>query len=132
MWTHKYSYCRGESEQTGMKCPFCIDESEDECHFLFRCKKYDVLRPSNLNNVECGCQPGILCRLYNDESCSASCIKQLAWFISKALDKLTSGYKVPTPTPDSNGGSKGGLSSMLADVLIGLRLLLLLFLDISA
>ena len=40
-----------------------------------------------LKNVERGCQPNILCRLFSDESCSASCIKQLAWFISKALDK---------------------------------------------
>ena len=40
-----------------------------------------------LKNVERGCQPSILCRLYSDESHSASCIKQLAWFISKALDK---------------------------------------------
>ena len=38
--------------------------------------------------IERGCQPNILCRLSSDESCSASCIKQLAWFISsKALDK---------------------------------------------
>ena len=54
---------------------------------LFRCKKYHVLRPSNLTNVERGCQPNILCRLSSDESCRASCIMQLAWFISKALDK---------------------------------------------
>ena len=70
-----------------MNCPFCIDELEDKCHFLFICKKYDVLRPSNLKNVERGCQPYILCRLFSDESCSASCIMQLAWFISKTLDK---------------------------------------------
>ena len=37
--------------------------------------------------IERGCQPNILCRLSSDESCSASCSKQLAWFISKALDK---------------------------------------------
>ena len=30
-----------------MNCLFCIDE----CHFLFKCKKYDVRRPSNLKNV---------------------------------------------------------------------------------
>ena len=34
-----------------MNCLFCIDELEDECHFLFKCKKYDVRRPSNLKNV---------------------------------------------------------------------------------
>ena len=28
---------------------------------------------------------------------------------------------MPTPTPNSNGGSKNGLSPVLADVLIGLR-----------
>ena len=90
IWTHKHRYCRGESEQADMNCPFCIDELEDKCHFLFICKKYDVLRPSNLKNVDRGCQPNILCRLplFSNESCSASCIKQLAWFISsKALDK---------------------------------------------
>ena len=80
---------RDESEEVDVNCPFCIDELEVECHFLFRYKKYDVLRPSNLKNVERGCQPNILCRLplFSNESCSASCIKQLAWFISKALDK---------------------------------------------
>ena len=36
------------SEETDMNCPFCIVELDDECHFLFRCQKYDVLRPSNL------------------------------------------------------------------------------------
>ena len=87
MWTHKYSYCRGESEQAYMKCPFCIHESEDECYFLFRCKKYDLLLPSNLKNVERGCQPNVLCRLFSNESCSASRTKQLTWFISKALGK---------------------------------------------
>ena len=70
-----------------MNCPFCIDELEDECHFLLKCKKYDMVRPSNLKNVERGCQPNILCRLFSDESCSASCVKQLIWFISKALGK---------------------------------------------
>ena len=75
-----------------------------------------MLRPSNLKNVERGCQPNILCRLFSDESCSASCSKRLAWFISK----VTSVYKVPMPMPDSNGGSENGSSSMLADVLIGL------------
>ena len=34
---------------------------------------------------------------------------------------VTSVCKVPTPTPDSNGGSKNGLSLILTDVLIGLR-----------
>ena len=48
MWTHKYGYCRDVSEETDMNCPFCIVELDDECHFLFRCQKYDVLRPSNL------------------------------------------------------------------------------------
>ena len=46
-----------------------------------------MLRSSKLNNVERGCQPSILSRLFNDESCSANCIKKLAWFISKAFDK---------------------------------------------
>ena len=50
--THKHRYYRGESEEVDMNCPFCIDELEDECHFLFRCKKYDVLRPGNLKNIE--------------------------------------------------------------------------------
>ena len=87
IWTHKHRYCRGESEQADMNCPFCVDELEYKCLFLFRCKKYHVLRSSNLNNVERGCQPSILSRLFNDESCSANCIKKLAWFISKAFDK---------------------------------------------
>ena len=39
---------RDESEEVDVNCPFCIDELEEECHFLFRCKKYEVLRPGNL------------------------------------------------------------------------------------
>ena len=87
IWTHKQRYCRGESEEADTNCPFCIDESEAECHFLFRCKNFDVFRPCNLKNVEQGCQPSILCRIFNDERRNARCIKQLAWFISEALDK---------------------------------------------
>ena len=54
--THEYRYCRGESEEVDVNCPFFfyIDELEDECHFLFRCKKYEVLRPGNvkMSNVD--------------------------------------------------------------------------------
>ena len=46
IWTHKYRYCRGESEQADMKCPFCIDELEDECHFLY----------SDVRNIMCSGQ----------------------------------------------------------------------------
>ena len=80
--TQKHRYFRGESEEVDMNCPFCLDNLEDECHFLFRCKK-SVFRPSNLKNVERGCQPSILCRKFNDERRSASKIKQLAWFVFK-------------------------------------------------
>ena len=85
--THKHWYCRGVSEEADINCPFCTVESEDECHFLFRRKKYSIFRPSNLKNVERVCQTNIVWRIFNNESCSASCIKQLAWFIFKKIDK---------------------------------------------
>lgn len=84
--THKQRYCRGESEEDDINCPFYTDESDNECLFS-RCKKYYILRPSNLKNVERDCQSSILCRIFNNERCSASCVKQLAWFIFKAIDR---------------------------------------------
>ena len=87
MLTHKHRYCRSESEEVDMNCRYCINELEDEYLFLFRCKTFDVLRPSNFKHFECWFQLSMLSRLFSDESRSASCINQLARCISKALDK---------------------------------------------
>ena len=75
---------RYNTNDANNNCPFCINEDENEYHFLYRCPKYENIRPVILKNIENVHEQThfnslLLCEKENKT-------KQLSWFLFKAFD----------------------------------------------
>ena len=80
---HKNRYSKNRENENN-DCSFCPGSREDERHLVFKCHKYDSIRPTIMKNIPHYAEQSQLVKLMKCQDTGT--LRKIAWFILKSFE----------------------------------------------